>query len=105
MIKKYLNRLEQIDYLIRNKATGTPKEMAKKLGICERAWYKLRDELVNDLNLPIAYCSIQRSYYYTISGKFEVGFKYLTDDKKEKLQGGRSILRNYTSILSIFNFQ
>jgi hypothetical protein len=111
MIQKHLNRLEQIDYLVRNKATGNPKEMAKKLGISERAWYKLRDELIKDLNFPIAYCSIQRTYYYTASGKFEVGFKYLTEKQKENLKGGWSykpeqlfFINNFSKIFSPLHF-
>ena len=87
MIQKHLNRLEQIDYLIRTKATGTPDQMAKKLGISLRMWHQLRNELVNDLNFPIAYCPVQRTYYYTVSGKFEVGFKYLTNEQKKNLNG------------------
>lgn len=111
MLQKYLNRLNQIDYLIRNKATGTPIEMAQKLGISERAWYKIRDELINDLNFPIAYCSIQRTYYYTASGKFEAGFKYLTDTQKENLRGGGSnkpeqliFFNNFSKIFSPLHF-
>lgn len=88
MIQKHLNRLEQIDYLIRNKATGSPKEMAAKLGISLRMWHHLREELISGLNFPIAYCFILRTYYYTTSGKFVAGFKYLTDEQKENTKGG-----------------
>lgn len=111
MTLKILNRLEQIDHLIRTKATGTPKEMAQKLGISERAWYKIRDELINDLNFPIAYCSIQRTYYYTASGKFEAGFKYMTNEQKENLNGGWSykpeqlfFFNNFSKLFSSLHF-
>lgn len=101
MLQKYLSRLTQIDYLIRNKATGTPAQMAKKLGISLRMWHHLRDELVNDLNFPIAYCPVQRTYYYTVSGKFEVGFKYLTNEQKENLRGGMAY-RYPTKFFNVF---
>ena len=74
--------------LIKQKSTGTPKELAKKLGITERAWYKFRDELVNDLNLPIDYCPYTRSYIYTEEGNFEIGFRKLPKEESVNLNGG-----------------
>lgn len=104
MIQKHLTRLEQIDFLIRTKATGSPKEMAEKLGISLRMWHLLRDELVNDLNFPIAYCPIQRTYYYTASGKFEAGFKYLTDEQKENTKGGMHRHFSAPTYFGIFSY-
>lgn len=95
MIWKYYQRLRYINQLIKTKATGTPKELAHKLGITERAWYKLRDELVNDLNLPIQYCPHNRSYVYTEAGSFEIGFKKLSDDQSANLNGGRNIFLRF----------
>jgi predicted ArsR family transcriptional regulator len=37
-MKVDLTRVERIDFLIRKKSTGTPKELAKKLGLSVRAW-------------------------------------------------------------------
>ncbi|MVM40916.1 hypothetical protein GO730_29860 [Spirosoma sp. HMF3257] len=53
MLQKLTNRFVYLDSLIRKRATGSPKELATRLGITERAWYNLRDELVNDLGLPL----------------------------------------------------
>lgn len=88
MIYKVTQRLEYINHLISQKRTGTPKELAEKLGISERAWYKLRDELVNDLELPIAYCNYRKTYYYTVDGTFEIGFKKLNTNDTAKIRGG-----------------
>jgi hypothetical protein len=90
MLWKIHQRLTYLDKLIRLKATGSPKELAKKLCITERSWYKFRDELVNDLALPIAYCSFARSYVYTEEGAFVIGFKKLPKNETEKLNGGKS---------------
>jgi hypothetical protein len=95
MLWKYTERLKHINQLIRTKATGCPKELAAKLGLTERAWYKLRDELINDLNLPISYCPIIRSYYYKEEGSFEIGFKKLTEDRTTDISGGNKYLKNY----------
>ncbi|NBB20071.1 hypothetical protein GVN20_11965 [Runella sp. CRIBMP] len=51
--------------LITAKSTGTPRQMAQRLGISERAWYYLLDQLRNDYGLPILYCRFRCSYYYT----------------------------------------
>jgi len=42
---KYINRLKAIDQLIKLKATGSPKELADKLGISERQIYKYISDL------------------------------------------------------------
>jgi hypothetical protein len=102
MLYKTINFLEQIDHLLRNKATGTPAELARKLGISERAWYKLRDELVNDLELPIAYCPHRKSYVYTQEGRFLVGFKPLGEDKKATLGGGSGLYPLKTLLFTNF---
>jgi hypothetical protein len=86
MIWKMKQRLGHLNLLIKQKATGTPKQLAMKLGITERAWYKLRDSLIN--SLPIDYCPHRQSYYYTEEGSFEMGFRRLPPNETEKLQGG-----------------
>jgi predicted DNA-binding transcriptional regulator YafY len=88
MFIKYAERLKQINYLIKQKATGCPKEFAKRLGITERAWYKLRDSLIHDLGLPIAYCHVKKTYYYTEDGSFEIGFRKIADETKTKISAG-----------------
>jgi hypothetical protein len=99
MLFKLRQRLSYLNQLIKQRATGSPKELARKLGITERAWYKLRDELINDLNLPIDYCPHSRSYVYTEEGSFEIGFKKIPPDKAANLNGGKSILSRFSRFL------
>ena len=87
-IYKLKNRLQYLNHLISKKCTGTPTELAHKLGLSERGWYNLLDELVNDLELPIEYCNYRKSYLYSQEGNFEIGFKPLSDKQKENLNGG-----------------
>lgn len=90
VIQKLANRFRFLDSLISKGATGSPKELAERLGITERAWHKIRDELVNDLNLPLAYDPIRKTYYYTEAGQLVFEFRRkLTTDDMEKLEGGR----------------
>lgn len=95
MLFKVHQRLTYLNHLIKQRATGSPKELAKKLCITERAWYKFRDELVNDLNLPINYCPHSRSYVYTEEGSFEIGFKKIPPDKAANLNGGKGMFLRF----------
>lgn len=62
---KYIRRLQRIDMMIRKRRTGTPGELALKLGISERMTYEIIREFKEDLEAPISYCNFARSYYYT----------------------------------------
>ena len=101
---KYTERLKQINFLIKNKATGSPKEMAKKLGLSERAWFKVRDMLIYDLGLPIAYCTTKKTYYYTEEGSFEIGFKRISKDKSNDINGGHKIFFGHCTFSSVSAF-
>jgi hypothetical protein len=63
MIFKQLNRLQQIDQLIRQKRTGSPSELAKKLGVSKRQLYYWLDDL-KDLGLEIKYSRNLGSFVY-----------------------------------------
>lgn len=90
MIQKLVNRFTYLDALLKKRATGTPCQLAERLGLTERAWYKLRDELVNDLDVPIAYDPHAQTYYYREEGQLLFAFqRKLTTDNMEKLEGGR----------------
>lgn len=90
MLQKLLNRFDYLNYLIRTRKTGTPRQLAEKLGISPRAWYNIRDELVNDLGVPLRYCAHRKTYYYEHDGDliFEFRRRKLPDDDLEKLSGG-----------------
>ncbi len=70
-IKKYLNRVEQFDQLVRAERTGAPHEIAEKLGFSEATFYTLVDELRDDFGFPIEYSRKRQTYYYTEVGRME----------------------------------
>jgi len=88
MYTEFKNKLEHLDALIRRKATGNPKELADKLGISERAWYRLRDFLMNDLQVPLSYCTKRKTYYYHREGNLMLGWRPLREDQTGKISGG-----------------
>lgn len=59
-----LQRLEQMDQLIRLKATGPPKQFASRLDISQSMMYNYLD-LLRSLGGPIQYNKIAASYEYT----------------------------------------
>lgn len=68
-IKKYLNRVEQFDRLVRAQRTGPPQQIAEKLGLAESTFYTLVDELRDDYGFPIDYSRKLKTYFYTEEGK------------------------------------
>ena len=70
----YLSRIQRLDILIRKKSTGSPKELAEKLGISERWLFHLLDEIREELDCPIRYNRLRRSYEYEKPGKVMIGF-------------------------------
>jgi len=69
MKNKYLERLLYIDYLIRTKSGGTPKQLARKIGVSERTLFETLQHMKN-LGAPISYCRTRKSYHYKTEGKF-----------------------------------
>ena len=73
MPKRYFERLQTIDYLIRIKGTGNPSQLAKRLNISERTLYEFL-RMMKDLGAPIEYDRYKESYYYGEKGGFNIKF-------------------------------
>ncbi|HXD76367.1 MAG TPA: hypothetical protein VN616_01095 [Puia sp.] len=73
MQKEIFNRLDRIDQLIRIKGTGTPAQLAGKLGLSERSTYEYI-RLMKDFGAPVVYSRDRQSYYYLHEGRFIVSF-------------------------------
>lgn len=67
---KQVKRLGRIDHFIRTRSTGSPSDLAHKLGISQSHWYNLLKYLKADLKAPIRYSKTARSYYYTEDVRF-----------------------------------
>ena len=73
MAKHYFNRLEYLDYLIRTKATGSPRVLAQKLNISRRTVFEYI-EILKSLEAPIVYDRHNETYYYAERGSFNFKF-------------------------------
>lgn len=97
MIFKQINKLQQIDQLIRQKRTGNAQELGKKLGISRRqAYYWL--EYIKDLGLDITYNRDRKTYEYESDCKLEIVFnvKVLSKDEIEQIEAGYYVnLKNH----------
>ncbi|HMH20726.1 MAG TPA: HTH domain-containing protein [Puia sp.] len=74
MKRVIFQRLKRIDHLIQIKGTGTPAELAEKVGISERSIYEYVG-LMKDFGAPIDYSRLRKSYYYKEEGQFTIGFQ------------------------------
>jgi len=67
--------LDRLDSLIRRAATGSPEELAEKLGI-SRSWlFELIAFLKEEMYAPIVYNKNRCSYIYSYPPKFYLGFE------------------------------
>jgi predicted DNA-binding transcriptional regulator YafY len=66
-------RLERIDHLIRIKGTGTPSQLASRMGVGERTIYEYISTM-KALGAPIRFSRERRSYYYDKEGTFTISF-------------------------------
>jgi len=73
MPKRYFDRLQTIDYLIRIKGTGKPAQLAKRLRISERTLYEFL-KMMKELGAPIEYDRYKESYFYSEKGGCNVRF-------------------------------
>ena len=73
MQKEIFHRLSRIDSLIRIKGTGTPSELADKIGISERSTYEYL-RLMKEFGAPVLYSRQRKSYYYKEDGRFTISF-------------------------------
>lgn len=61
---KQIERINRLHELIKHRRTGTPQELAKRLGISTSMVYKMMDEL-RLKDAPIEYSRPLRTYYYS----------------------------------------
>ena len=72
---KTLNKVAQLDQLIRQGRTGNYQKTADHLEISKSSLYELIDYMRYELGAPIEYDTCRQSYVYTEEGRVEIGFK------------------------------
>ena len=92
-----MKQIERVDGLIRRKATGSPKELANRIGVSERTVYDCI-ETMKLMNAPIFYCRNCCSYCYEKKVRFSFGFKDLGLNENSIIGGNNSF-----NLMNIFN--
>ncbi len=92
--------LQQIDHLIRTRATGNPKALSKRLAISEPSVYRLMERL-KEQGFPIAYDKQEHTYYYMEPVKWSAEF-LVGAEKLLSIRGGEK-KSDIFSALSIFD--
>lgn len=62
---KYYERTKLLIELIEREKTGSPKELARSLGLKERMVYNLLDDLRLTLGRDICYCKEKKTYVFS----------------------------------------
>lgn len=65
--------IERIDQLIRLQATGSPPELASKLGISKTKLYRIIN-IMRELDAPIEYDIVTQRFSYAKTVDFKFGF-------------------------------
>jgi predicted transcriptional regulator len=66
--------------LIEQKATGSPSEIALKIGVTERMVYKYLEVLKSEFNAPIKYSRANQTYFFTEEGSIDL--RWQEEEKK-----------------------
>jgi hypothetical protein len=98
-LEEQINQIEQLDQLIRMRATGKPKQLADRMNISEASLFRLL-EAMKRLNAPIKYDIYMQSYVYEYDVSFEFGF-YLSEISTKK---ARETNGGYTNFIVSINF-
>lgn len=83
-IQKYFERIFYIDALIKTKATGSAKQLAKKLNLSERQTLEFLKEM-KDMGCPIKFNRKRNCYFYDAEGEVSISFfnKHFAGMKKK----------------------
>ena len=84
-----INFLERMDQLIRLKATGTPLNLSKKLGLSKRQVFRYIDEM-KGMGFKIDYCKKRGTYYYKEDTFLKFKLSIIENGKERMILGGES---------------
>lgn len=98
MLIRYINRIKQVDRLIRTKSTGPADEFACKLQISKRQVYNIIDEF-KSFGLCISYNRNLRSFVYDRPYKLDISFDVteLAEEDMRQTEGGGIFVRLFNS--------
>ena len=88
---------ERIHRLVHLKATGTPEQLANRIGVSKRNLYRIINDMRED-GFPIIYDRHRERYYYEKEVVFEIKFYVAGEKEVKNVVGGK----NFTSFFDFF---
>jgi len=82
-LESYMTRLRKMNELIAKCCTGTAKEFARSIGVCERTLYdyiSVLKSLLKEWGVTIIYNTALKSYQYTRLGKLEISYRWINNE-------------------------
>lgn len=94
-----INRIERLHRLLVTEKTGTPQQLAERLGVSRASLYHLIDEL-SSYNSPVTYSRKHETFFYEKNNKTSMGYKLevLDNDENRTITGGY----NFINVVTIF---
>jgi len=85
-----IERIQLLNKLIAEQRTGTPDELARRLGISRSKLYLLLEEL-DDIGVEIHYSKRAETFYYVNCKRlsFDFSFSVIGPDESKKIGGGK----------------
>jgi biotin operon repressor len=97
---RQIERIQELDRLVKKRSTGSPNKLANKLGISRSHLYNLIGYL-NDIGMKIKYSRSLGSFYYVNDQEeLEIDFsiKIVNNENQYKIYGGKATNLTLTSI-------
>ncbi len=98
---KQIERLQLLNKLVREQRTGSPEELASRLGVSRRQLYAYL-EFLKDYGIDIVYSRKTNSFNF-INGKeikIEFQFQVLDEQVSRNINGGKLVRNNFPCCFS-----
>ena len=92
-----IRQIERVDQLIRLKATGTPKDFAKRLNVSKSTLYNIL-EFIKNQGVEIYYCPNRQSFCYKTDVYFCFGFSVEKVNLRQVKGGKGNCVLKFTSV-------
>lgn len=96
---KQIERLQLLNKLVKERRTGSPQELAERLGLSRRQLYSYIEKL-NDQGLEIQFSRSLKSFVFAGNKEAQIEWKFKVLDLKEaqKLNGGKLLNSTFSSL-------
>ncbi len=101
-----IERLQYLNKLIQKGATGTPSQLAERLGISRSQLYNIIGYL-NDIGMNVKFSRTKNSFYYDCPEKdlnIQFSIKVISGEKAHTIYGGSIVLRDSNLRTSFTNY-